>query len=112
MNKTQKKQLFNHRENILKPDFCPQINVDISFGSGGLILHNNKLCVSKKLDKNSFLYKSFNVSKNKKQYLVKEHTQNNKNELESIKFFAITSSEFKKKRSLYKKKSKNNKNNK
>ena len=54
-------------ENILKPDFCPQINVDISFASGGLILHNNKLCVSKKLDKNSFLYKSFNVSKNKKQ---------------------------------------------
>ena len=77
----------------------------MSLGQGGIILHNAKICVAKPLLKNSHLYKMFNIginSKKKKIYLVKEHTENKDEGLESITFFAITSSEYKKKLNDYK----------
>ena len=45
----------------LLPDMCPQINVEMSIGQGGIILHNNKICVAKPLLKDSHLYKMFNM---------------------------------------------------
>jgi hypothetical protein len=61
--------------NKLKPDFCPQINLimEMEFGEkrmSGLVIHNNTLCVAKKLDKKSFLYKTFNSDKNKEKHIL------------------------------------------
>jgi hypothetical protein len=36
----------------------------------GLVLHNDILCVAKKLDKTSFLYKMFNSDKNKEKHIL------------------------------------------
>ena len=91
MNRTKKNSIR------LLPDFCPQINVEMKFGKGGVILHNNKICVAKPLNK------MFNSkSRKKKTYLVKEHSVN-KEALESITFFAITTKEFNEKRNKFKK---------
>ena len=88
----------------LRPDFCPEINVDMKFGKGGLIIHNEKLCVAKPFNKTSLLYKNFNKnSKIKKIYLVKEHTQTKEGGLASITFSAISTKEYKKKRELFNK---------
>jgi hypothetical protein len=101
--------------NTLKPDFCPQINLimEMEFGAkrmSGLVLHNNILCVAKKLDKTSFLYKMFNSDKNtEKTHLMKVHNVNINNTLESINFIAISNKEFKNKRNLYEKTKKKSK---
>jgi hypothetical protein len=95
--------------NKLKPDFCPQINVimEMEFGSkrmSGLVLHENKLCIAKKIDTNSFLYNMFNPNKsNKKTHLMKVHNIDKSETLESIYFIAITEKEFKLKRDAYEK---------
>lgn len=92
----------------LKPDFCPQINVIMendykSKGSGGMVLHDNKYCVCKKLNKKSFLYKMFNFNKSDKKitYLMKVHNTNENKNLESINFIGISKEEFNNKRKLY-----------
>ena len=93
----------------LKPDFCPKINLIMendykSKKTGGMVLHDNKYCVCKKIEKKSFLYKMFNLNKsdNKITHLMKVHNvdENNKN-LKSINFIGITKDEFKKKRQMY-----------
>ena len=86
----------------LLPDMCPQINVEMSIGQGGIILHNNKICVAKPLLKDSHLYKMFNmgITSKKKTYLLKEHNQDN-NRLDSIVFSAITDKEYRIKRKEY-----------
>ena len=48
MNRTKKNSIR------LFPDFCPQINVEMKFGKGGVILHKNKICVAKPFKKDSF----------------------------------------------------------
>ena len=71
----------------------------------GLVLHDKKLCVAKKLDTKSFLYKMFNQNKSneKKTHLMKVHNVDKNNTLESINFIAITTNEFKYKRNMYEK---------
>ena len=98
----------------LKPDFCPQINVmmEIEFGlkrMSGMVMHENKICVAKKLKKDNFLYNMFNQNKDKKEktHLMKVHTIDNNNNLESISFIGITTDQFKSKKKMYEK----NKNN-
>lgn len=95
----------------LKPDFCPQINLIMeneykSKKIGGMVLHDNKYCVCKKLDKKSFLYKMFNLNNSDKiiTHLMKVHNvdKNNKN-LESINFIGLTKDEFKTKLKMYEK---------
>jgi hypothetical protein len=98
----------------LKPDFCPQINLimEMEFGEkrmSGLVLHNDILCVAKKLDKKSFLYKMFNSDNKEKTHLMKVHNVNINNTLESINFIAITNKEFKLKRNMYEKNKKKSK---
>jgi hypothetical protein len=103
-NISKKKQKSNKACKNLRPDFCPEINVDMKFGKGGLIIHNGKMCVAKPFNKTSLLYKKFNTnSKIKKNYLVKEHTETKEGGLASITFSAISTKEFKEKRDLFKK---------
>ena len=95
----------------LKPDFCPQINVIMendykSKAIGGMVLHDNKYCVCKKLNKKSFLYKMFNFNTSDKKaqqitHLMKVHNTNENKNLKSINFIGITKDEFKNKRKLY-----------
>ena len=63
MNRTKKNSIR------LLPDFCPQINVEMKFGKGGVILHNNKICVAKPFKKDSFLNKMFNSKSRKKKHI-------------------------------------------
>ena len=47
--------------------------MEMEFGEkrmSGLVIHNNTLCVAKKLDKTSFLYKMFNSDKNKEKHIL------------------------------------------
>ena len=87
VNKKSKKNNKISNSLSLRPDMCPQINVDMSMSQGGIILHNNKICVAKPLLKDSHLYKMFNMGiiSKKKTYLLKEHNQDN-NRLDSCFF--------------------------
>ena len=104
MVKSKKNNKYNKLS--LLPDMCPQVNLEMSFGKGGIIFHNNNICVAKPLLKDSFLYKMFNMGitsiSKKKTYLVKEHKQV-KNRLDSIVFIAITDNEYNIKRNKYEK---------